>query len=153
MNNRIKKIFINKSNKLASFVTGGYPNLEISLEIIHELVRSGSDIIEIGIPFSDPMADGPIIQQSNLRAIKKGINLESIFLICKNFRASNNFTPIILMGYYNPIHHYGNEKFNSYLVVEDDLANEDDYWISPNGLISLRSDSFPFPAVILSKIL
>ena len=111
MKNRIQSIFLNKSKKLVTFVTGGDPNFKNSLKIINQLAESGVDIIEIGMPFSDPMADGPIIQLASQRAIEKNIDLNKIFKICKNFRKKNNHTPIILMGYYNPIHYFGDKKF------------------------------------------
>ena len=111
MNERINKTFLNKKKKFVTFVTGGDPNINSSLEILKQLVKSGSDIIEIGMPFSDPMADGPTIQLSSIRAIKQGVDLNKIFNLCKEFRKFDNKTPIILMGYYNPIHFYGNKKF------------------------------------------
>ena len=111
MNNRINAIFLKKKKKLITFVTGGDPDFKSSLKIIKQLPTFGVDIIEIGMPFSDPMADGPTIQLSSLRAIKKNINLKKIFEICKKFRESNNKTPVILMGYYNPIHHFGDKNF------------------------------------------
>ena len=105
MTKRITETFANKEKKLVTFVTGGDPNLESSKEIIKTLAENGSDIIEIGMPFSDPMADGPTIQLSSNRAIKNGIDLDGIFSICKNFRRFNNDIPLILMGYYNIIFH------------------------------------------------
>ena len=111
MNKRIQKIFKKNSKKLVTFVTGGDPNFEISVNIIKKIIESGSDLIEIGMPFSDPMADGPIIQFSSKRAIKKNIDLNKIFLITKKIRKINKEIPIILMGYYNPIHFYGNKTF------------------------------------------
>jgi tryptophan synthase alpha chain len=111
MNNRISNIFTNNKKKLISFVTGGDPDFETSNEIIENLAISGADIIEIGMPFSDPMADGPTIQLSSLRAIQNGADLNMIFNICKNFRKKNNITPLILMGYYNVIYHFGIDNF------------------------------------------
>jgi len=111
MNNRINKLFSNSEKKLITFVTGGDPDLNTSLEVIINLAKNGSDLIEIGMPFSDPMADGPTIQLSSNRAIANGINLTDIFNICKKFRENNNHTPIILMGYYNVIFHYGINNF------------------------------------------
>ena len=111
MSLRIKKIFTNKEKKLATFVTGGDPNIKISQNVITTIAKCGVDIIEIGMPFSDPMADGPTIQESSLRSINSGTNLDHIFLICKNFRARNNTTPLILMGYYNVVFNYGIKKF------------------------------------------
>ena len=94
-----------------TFVTGGDPDMGTSEKIINAIALSGADIIEIGMPFSDPMADGPTIQLSSNRAIKQNISLDNIFLICKNFRKNNNNIPIILMGYYNVIFNYGIKKF------------------------------------------
>ena len=111
MSNRIKEVFADKKKKLVTFVTGGDPNKLISQEILEKIIQNGADIIEIGMPFSDPMADGPTIQLSSNRAIKNNINLNSIFEIVKNIRKTNNQIPIILMGYYNLILHYGIDKF------------------------------------------
>ena len=111
MNNRINNIFSNNKKKLITFVTGGDPDFETSNKIIENLAISGADIIEIGMPFSDPMADGPTIQLSSLRAIQKNIDLNKIFNICKNFRKKNIITPLILMGYYNVVYHFGIDNF------------------------------------------
>jgi len=111
MTTRIKKIFSKNDKKLITFVTGCDPNYEFSKEILNTIVKGGADIIEIGMPFSDPMADGPTIQLSSLRAIKSGANLEQIFSICDFIRKKNNEIPIILMGYYNVIFNYGVKKF------------------------------------------
>ena len=80
-------------------------------KIINSLPKFGADFIEIGIPFSDPMADGPTIQRSSQRAIKSGINLAKTFKLIENFRESNRKTPVILMGYFNPIFQFGLKKF------------------------------------------
>ena len=113
--NRIKKTFnqLNKDNKkaLGIFVTAGDPDFESSLKLITNLPDSGVDFIEIGMPFSDPMADGPSIQLSSQRALKSGMNLNKCLSLIKIFREKNNHTPIILMGYYNPIYKFGKEKF------------------------------------------
>ena len=111
MSQRIKKIFENKNKKLVTFVTGGDPNKKTSNKILDSIIKHGADLIEIGMPFSDPMADGPTIQISSNRAIKSGTNLDTIFDIIRNLRKNNNDTPIILMGYYNVILHYGLDNF------------------------------------------
>ncbi len=111
MSDRIKKNFQNKNKKLISFTTGGDPNLKISIDIIESLINNGVDIIEIGMPFSDPMADGPTIQLSSARAIKQGIELNQIFEIVKFARTLKKDLPIILMGYYNVILHFGIKEF------------------------------------------
>ncbi len=113
--NRIKNTFdeLNKINKkaLGIFVTAGDPDFETSLDLISNFPNNGVDFIEIGMPFSDPMADGPSIQLSSQRALKSGMNLEKCLSLVKSFREKNNHTPIILMGYYNPIYKFGKEKF------------------------------------------
>ena len=115
MENRIDKKFcdLKKQNKkaLACFVTSCDPSLELSEKIINSLPNYGADIIEIGIPFSDPMADGPTIQLSSNRAISKGINLEDIFYLASEAKRVKNDLPIILMGYYNLILYFGIKKF------------------------------------------
>ena len=113
--NRIQKTFkkLNQDNKkaLGIFVTAGDPDFETSLKLIPNFPDSGVDFIEIGMPFSDPMADGPSIQLSSQRALKSGMNLEKCLSLIKTFRQKNIQTPIILMGYYNPIYKFGKEKF------------------------------------------
>ena len=117
MENRIDKKFfdLKKQNKkaLACFVTSCDPNKELSEKIINSLPGYGADIIEIGIPFSDPMADGPTIQRSSIRAIKSRSSISKTFKIIKNFRKKNKTTPIILMGYFNPIFQFGLSNFFS----------------------------------------
>lgn len=113
--NRIKSTFeklkLNNEKGLGIFLTAGDPNFETSLNLIEKLPENGVDFIEIGMPFSDPMADGPTIQMSSQRALKSGMNLEKCLNIVKIVRKKNEHTPIILMGYYNPIYVYGKEKF------------------------------------------
>ena len=111
MSNRIQKTFENKNKKLITFTTAGDPDLKTSIDIIHTIINNNADIIEIGIPFSDPMADGPTIQLSSTRAIKNKTTLNEIFFICDEIRKKNNEIPIILMGYYNVIYHYGIKNF------------------------------------------
>ena len=112
---RIKKTFekLNRDKKkaLGIFVTAGDPDFKNSLDLITNFPECGVDFIEIGMPFSDPMADGPSIQLSSQRALKSGMNLEKCLSLIKIFREKNNHTPIILMGYYNPIYKFGKEKF------------------------------------------
>ena len=117
MSERITKKFsqLNQENKkaLISFITAGDPSKKIFEEILTLLPKSGVDLIEIGIPFSDPMADGPTIQNSSQRAIKSGIKLQNIISMVKKFRKTDKKTPIILMGYFNPIFQYGIKNFFS----------------------------------------
>jgi tryptophan synthase alpha chain len=94
-----------------TFLMAGDPDIETSLSIFKALPKAGADVIEIGMPFTDPMADGPAIQASGLRALKAGMTLKKTLALVREFRADDNTTPIVLMGYYNPIYIYGVEKF------------------------------------------
>ena len=111
MSERIKKIFETKGKKLVTFTTGGDPNLNTSLEILKTIINNGIDIIEIGMPFSDPMADGPTIQESSVRSLANGTKINDIFELAMNIRKFNNEIPIILMGYYNSIFNLGIDNF------------------------------------------
>ena len=113
MSERIKKIFEKKSKKLVTFTTAGDPTLDISIEIINTIIENGADIIEIGMPFSDPMADGQAIQESNIRSIQNGTQIADIFEIVNKVRSLNNQIPIILMGYYNSIFNLGVDTFTT----------------------------------------
>ena len=94
-----------------TFLMAGDPDPATSLEIIKALPKSGADVIEIGMPFTDPMADGPSIQAAGLRALKAGMTLKKTLELVRGFRKDDNATPIVLMGYYNPIYIYGVDKF------------------------------------------
>jgi tryptophan synthase alpha chain len=96
---------------LVTFITAGDPDYETSREILLGLPAAGADIIEIGMPFSDPMADGPAIQASSLRALKGGQTMERTLQLVRAFREQDQDTPIVLMGYYNPIYVYPRERF------------------------------------------
>ena len=113
MSDRIKKIFEKKGKKLVTFTTGGDPDLDTSVKILNIIINNGIDIIEIGMPFSDPMADGPTIQESSLRSIVKGTKISDIFEIVRKVRMLNDEIPIILMGYYNSIYNLGIDSFSS----------------------------------------
>ncbi len=115
MTTRIETRFAElKQQGRAAFVTflmAGDPDPATSLEIIKALPKSGADVIEIGMPFTDPMADGPSIQAAGLRALKAGMTLKKTLELVRGFRKGDNATPIVLMGYYNPIYIYGVDKF------------------------------------------
>ena len=96
---------------LVAFVTAGDPDMETASRIVEGLPAAGADLIELGMPFTDPMADGPAIQASSLRALRNGMTLEKTLKLVSDFRAGDQKTPIILMGYYNPIYSCGVEKF------------------------------------------
>jgi tryptophan synthase alpha chain len=94
-----------------TFLMAGDPDPKTSLEIVKALPKAGADIIEIGMPFTDPMADGPSIQAAGLRALKAGMTLRKTLEMVRGFRKDDNTTPLVLMGYYNPIYIYGVDKF------------------------------------------
>ena len=96
---------------LVTFISAGDPDLETSSKILAGLPAAGADIIELGMPFSDPMADGPAIQASSQRALKSGQTMIKTLAMVRDFRKSDPTTPIVLMGYYNPIFVYGNARF------------------------------------------
>jgi len=96
---------------LVTFLTAGDPDPETSLAILRALPEAGADVIELGMPFTDPMADGPAIQMSSQRALKAGQTLKKTLDMVRAFRKTENSTPIVLMGYYNPIYIYGVERF------------------------------------------
>ncbi|MFP4313708.1 MAG: tryptophan synthase subunit alpha [Alphaproteobacteria bacterium] len=98
---------------LVSFITAGDPNYETSLDVLKALPQAGADIIELGMPFADPGADGPVIQLANQRALKNGANMTQTLQMVRDFRADNQDTPIVLMGYYNPVLAYGLKRFTS----------------------------------------
>lgn len=97
---------------LIPFITAGDPHPEQTVNIMHDIVAAGADIIELGVPFSDPMADGPVIQRASERALEKGTNTDDVFNIVEQFRTKNTSTPIILMGYLNPIEVMGYQQFS-----------------------------------------
>ncbi|MBV9418910.1 MAG: tryptophan synthase subunit alpha [Alphaproteobacteria bacterium] len=93
------------------FITAGDPDTETAFELLSKLPGAGADVIELGIPFSDPMADGPINQASYLRALAAGMTLPKLVEVVRKFRRADNATPVVLMGAYNPIHAYGTARF------------------------------------------
>lgn len=96
---------------LVTYFMGGDPDYDTSLAIMKSLPKAGADVIELGMPFSDPMADGPAIQAAGLRALKGGQTLKKTLAMAADFRRGDNETPIVMMGYYNPIYIYGVERF------------------------------------------
>lgn len=109
--NRINKLFQEKKEQILSvYFTAGYPNLEDTVPVIQELVKNGVDLIEIGMPFSDPVADGPVIQHSSLISLQNGMSIRKLFDQLKDIRHTVKI-PLILMGYINPVLQYGVEAF------------------------------------------
>jgi tryptophan synthase alpha chain len=96
---------------LVTYLTAGDPDRDTSARLFAGLAAAGADLIEIGMPFSDPMADGPAIQEAGQRALKQGMNLRHTLALVRELRRVDDATPIVLMGYYNPIHRYGAEAF------------------------------------------
>jgi tryptophan synthase alpha chain len=113
--NRISQRFaaLKKQNRAAfvPFITAGDPDFETALALLEQLPKIGADVIELGIPFSDPMADGPVNQASYLRALASGMTLARVLDMVRRFRKRDRATPLVLMGAYNPIHAYGTARF------------------------------------------
>jgi tryptophan synthase alpha chain len=109
--NKLDKLFADRKSKILNiYCTAGYPSLNSTMEVIIALEQHGADIIEIGIPYSDPVADGPVIQQSNMQALENGMNMHVLFSQLKDMREQLN-VPVLLMGYFNPVMQYGVERF------------------------------------------
>ena len=96
---------------LIPYITAGDPHPSLTVPLMHALVEAGSDIVELGVPFSDPMADGPVIQRAGERALKHGVGLSDVLNLAKEFRKTDAATPIVLMGYANPVEAMGIDKF------------------------------------------
>jgi tryptophan synthase alpha chain len=157
---------LKKENRaaLVTFVMGGDPDAQTSLDIIRALPKAGADVIEIGMPFTDPMADGPAIQAAGLRALRAGQTVKKTLAMVGDFRRDDDATPIVLMGYYNPIYIYGVDRFLidakaagvDGLIVVDLPPEEDDELCLPAlkaGLSFIRlatptTDDRRLPAVL-----
>ncbi len=101
----------NRRKALIPFVTAGDPEPGMTVPLMHALVAAGADVIELGVPFSDPMADGPVIQRASDRALRHGVGLDRVLAFVREFRATNQGTPVVLMGYANPIEAMGSARF------------------------------------------
>jgi len=101
----------NGRKALVPFITAGDPSLESTVPVMHALVDAGADVIELGVPFSDPMADGPVIQRSSERALARGAGLRYVLEAVEVFRQQDDTTPIVLMGYLNPVEIHGSARF------------------------------------------
>jgi tryptophan synthase alpha chain len=114
---RIARVFVQLRGEgrtaLVTFITAGDPQPQVTVALMHRLVAAGADIIELGVPFSDPVADGPVIQKSSERALLQGVSLRQIIDMVSAFRATDKTTPVVLMGYLNPIEVMGAETFAS----------------------------------------
>jgi tryptophan synthase alpha chain len=118
---RFAKVQAEDRAALVTFIMAGDPDPAVSLAIFRSLPKSGADIVEIGMPFSDPMADGPAIQAAGLRALRGGMTLKGVLEQVARFREQDAETPVVLMGYYNPIYVYGVDKF----LVDAKIAGAD----------------------------
>lgn len=161
---RFKKCRAEGRAALVTYVVAGDPDLETSFEIMRNLPKAGADIVEFGMPFTDPMADGPAIQAAGLRALKGGQNTIKTLELVRRFRKEDSETPIILMGYFNPIYIYGVDRFLADakeagvdgLIVVDLPPEEDDELCLPAlkaGLAFIRlatptTDDKRLPAVL-----
>ena len=147
-----------------AYIMAGDPDYNKSMELLNGLPEAGVDIIELGLPFTDPMADGPTIQLAGQRALNSGQNLKKTLQMVEDFRSKNNVTPIIIMGYYNPIYSYGVDKFLSKaklvgvdgLIIVDLPPEEDNELCIPAKNIGLNfirlatptTDAKRLPAVL-----
>jgi tryptophan synthase alpha chain len=115
VSNRIDQSFENlrkcSAKALIPFITVGDPHPDWTVSIMHQLVSAGADVLELGVPFSDPMADGPVIQAASERAIAKGVSLSTVLKCVREFRQEDSVTPVVLMGYMNPVERYGHLEF------------------------------------------
>jgi tryptophan synthase alpha chain len=152
---------------LVTYVMAGDPDLETSLKILEALPKAGADIVEFGLPFTDPMADGPAIQAAGLRALKAGQNTVKTLDLVRRFRAGDAETPVILMGYFNPIYQYGVDRFLEDakaagvdgLIIVDLPAEEDEELCLPAlkaGIAFIRlatptTDDKRLPAVLANS--
>ena len=109
--NRIAQVFKEKETAFITYLICGDPDIRSTEKIMHQMVKSGVDIIELGVPFTDPIADGPTIQRGVERCLQKNISLTDVFTLIKNFRKKDLSTPIVIMGYMNPINKMGIHKF------------------------------------------
>jgi tryptophan synthase alpha chain len=110
MSNTAKAFDNNNGKAFIGFVTGGDPTVEKTKEFILEMFRAGSDLVEIGIPFSDPIAEGPVIQEANIRALRAGATVEKLFTLVEDIRAVTD-APLVFLTYLNPVFHYGYDAF------------------------------------------
>jgi tryptophan synthase alpha chain len=163
---RFQRLAAERRSALVTFVMAGDPDPDTSLDILRALPAAGADVIELGMPFTDPMADGPAIQAAGLRALKAGQTLRATLKMVASFRAKDGDTPLVLMGYFNPIHVHGVESFLrdallagvDGLIVVDCPPEEDEELCDPAqraGLAFIRfatptTDDVRLPAVLVN---
>jgi len=142
------------------FITAGDPDMETSFAILQQLPASGADVIELGMPFTDPMADGPAVQASSVRALKAGATMAKVLKMVEKFRKADKTTPIVLMGYYNPIHAYGTARFArdvaaagvDGLIVVDLPIEEDEVLRVPAGAQGVDLIRFVTPTTDAARL-
>ena len=121
MSQRISECFLNAKKAgrkvLIPFITAGDPEPDWCVPVMHALVAAGADLIELGVPFSDPMADGTVIQLASERAIEKHVSLSTVLQMVEVFRQADNRTPVVLMGYMNPVEHFGRTRFPAHATA------------------------------------
>ena len=146
INNKFDQLKAESKKAFVSYIMAGDPNLEMSYELMRRLPAAGVDVIELGLPFTDPMADGSTIQLAGQRALKDGMTLQKTLDMAKKFRRNDDVTPIVLMGYYNPIYSYGVEKFLKNakgsgidgLIIVDLPPEEDDELCIPAQAVGIN---------------
>lgn len=109
--NRLDQVFARRRKAFIPYLTAGYPTVAETVAILHQVVAHGADILELGYPFSDPTADGPVLQVSAQVALQRGFTRDDYFRILREFRARDTQTPVVVFSYYNPIYHLGAERF------------------------------------------
>ena len=142
------------------FITAGDPYMETSFAILEKLPAAGADVIELGMPFTDPMADGPAVQASSVRALKAGATMAKVLKMVEKFRKADKTTPIVLMGYYNPIHAYGTARFArdvaaagvDGLIVVDLPIEEDEVLRVPAGAQGVDLIRFVTPTTDAARL-
>src|SRR5215207_9530438 len=143
MTDRIDKAFKNKPIFMPYYPLG-YPNVETSIDVIEALAKNGADLIEVGLCFSDPLADGPVIQQATQVALEKGITVEKSLAAVAEFRKRGVDIPLILMGYYNPMLAYGLERFvrdageagaDGFIVPDLPMEESEEFEVALSGAV------------------
>ncbi len=123
--NTFKALQAQKRQALIPYVTAGDPYADITPTLMHALAQAGADVIELGVPFSDPMADGPVIQQAGERALARGIGMMQVLAMVREFRLKNDTTPVVLMGYANPVERYDQQHGAARFVKDAAAAGVD----------------------------
>ena len=153
---KFKELKAQGKKALIVYITCGYPDIATTEKLVLELEKRGVDIIELGVPFSDPLADGPIIQEASSYALKKKINLKDIFFLVKRLRRKSQI-PLCLMGYYNPIFSFGQDRFVAEainagidgVIIPDLPPEEDERLVSLAKRSGLKTIFFLSPTVCL----